>query len=305
MYAVLSGGTGTPKLLQGLCSCLSPEDLFVVVNTGEDTWVSGTYLSPDIDSVLYACAGIIDRERWYGIEGDSFVTHEAMVRLGYRELLRMGDRDRATKLYRTVRLGQGAPLSVVTAELCERLGVAVPVAPMSDDPVTTRIHTEQGELSFHEYWVRDRARPAVTGVAYRGCADAVPCAAVSRALERARAVILGPSNPVTSLGPILSLPGIRSRLEGRRVIAVSPFRGPGAFSGPADALMRGIGLAPDVGGLADRYAGIADELVIDRADADRARELEGRGFVVHVTDIGMKDLYTQNRLGEYIRDILG
>ena len=304
MHAVLSGGTGTPKLLMGMQPFAGAESLEVIANTAEDTWASATFLSPDVDSVTYALAGIIDQERWYGIAGDTYSTHDALARLGRRELLRIGDRDRGTKLYRTLRLSEGATLSQVTGEICAALGVAERVHPMTDGTVTSRIGTTQGELAFHDFWVRDRGQHEVTGVRYDAHGDAVCSPGAKAALEQCSTVLIGPSNPITSIGPILSLPGVRGICRKKRVVAVSPMRGGGAFSGPADALMRGAGVPTTSLGVAMLYQDILDEIVIDSSDAEMAPSLRDMGLDVHILRTEMKDLYTRKALGRYIMDIL-
>ncbi len=304
MHAVLSGGTGTPKLLMGMQPYADAKSLEIIANTAEDTWASATFLSPDVDSVTYALAGIIDKERWYGIEGDTYTTHDAMAALGHREMLRIGDRDRGTKLYRTLRLSEGATLSQATGEICAALGVFEPVHPMTDGTVATRIGTAQGELAFHDFWVRDRGRHEVTGVRYEAHGDAVCSPGAKAALERCSAVLIGPSNPITSIGPILALPGVRGICRKKRVVAVSPTRGGGAFSGPADALMRGARVPTNSLGVAMLYQDILDDIVIDTADAGMAPALRDMGLDVHIVRTEMKDLYTRKALGRYIMDIL-
>jgi LPPG:FO 2-phospho-L-lactate transferase len=304
MYAVLSGGTGTPKLLMGMQQHAGPGFFEVIANTAEDTWASATFLSPDVDSVTYALAGVIDQEKWYGVAGDSFAGHEALARLGHRELLRMGDRDRATKLYRTMRLSEGATLSQVTDEICAALGVAERVHPMTDGRVATRVGTERGELAFHDFWVRDRAAHTVTGVRYEGIENVACSPGALEALTRCEAVLIGPSNPVTSIGPILSVPGVRDICKKKRVVAVSPMRGEGAFSGPAAVLMQGLGVPASTVGVAQLYGDILDEIVIDRTDAAATPFLERMGLTVHMADTEMKDLYTRKALGSYIMDVL-
>lgn len=258
MLTVLSGGTGTPKLLQGLSQLLKPEELSVIVNTGEDVEVSGLHVSPDLDTVVYTLAGIINEETWYGIRGDTFFCHEALKRLGHVELLRIGDRDRATKLYRTLMLRQGKPLSTITKYLCERFGVRVGVMPMSDERVQTLVNTEAGIMQFHEFWVVRRANDRVRSVKFEGAEDAKPAPGVLEALERSEVIIIGPSNPVTSIGPMLAVKEIREVLSSNRerVVAVSPIVGNAPVSGPADVLMEGLGYEVSPVGVARFYRGV-------------------------------------------------
>lgn len=293
MLTVLSGGTGTPKLLQGLSQLLKPEKLSVIVNTGEDVEVSGLHVSPDLDTVVYTLAGIINEETWYGIRGDTFSYHEALKRLGHVELLRIGDRDRATKLYRTLMLKQSKPLSEVTKDICKKLNVRENVMPMSDDRVRTVVDTEAGPMQFHKFWVVRRAKDRVRGVKFEGAENAKPALGVLEALERSEVIIIGPSNPVTSIGPILSVKEIREVLSSNRerVVAVSPIVGNAPVSGPAGILMEGLGYEVNPVGVAQLYRGITDTLVLDRAD---------QRFGQVITELGMKAMFASTLMPDHV-----
>ncbi|RZN45382.1 2-phospho-L-lactate transferase [archaeon] len=304
MITVLSGGTGTPKLLMGLQRVLARDSICVVANTAEDTLVSGSRMSPDLDSVIYALAGVIDQQKWYGMADDTFHTYDAMLAFGYNELLRMGDKDRATKLYRTVRLSEGATLSQVTREQCERWNIEERVFPMSDDPVQTIVSTDEGPLTFHEFWVRDRGRHIVDAVAFNGSDTATITGELRACIEASDVVLIGPSNPVTSILPILSVSEIYELCKEKRTVAVSPLVGSGAFSGPATTLMHGLGYTLSAVGVAEIYHSILDDIIIDTSDAALVPELEEMGLGVHATDIFMKDLYTSRALGEDIKRYL-
>ena len=247
---------------------LKPEELSIVVNTGEDVEISDLNVSPDLDTVVYTLAGIVNEETWYGIRGDTFFCHEALKHLGHVELLRIGDRDRATKLYRTLMLKQGKPLSEITKEICQHLGVQANVLPMSDDRVKTLIDTEAGIMQFHEFWVARRAKDKVIGVRFEGAENAEPAPGVLEALERADGILIGPSNPVTSIGPILAVEGIREALSRNRgrVVAVSPIVGNAPISGPAGVLMRGLGYEVSPVGVARIYRGVAGTLILNNTD---------------------------------------
>ncbi|MHC1604664.1 MAG: 2-phospho-L-lactate transferase [Candidatus Methanofastidiosia archaeon] len=303
MLTIFSGGTGTPKLLIGMARVVNENKLCVVTNTAEDLWISGTYLSPDTDSVVYALAGIIDEDKWYGISGDTFHTFEAMQKLGYEEMLKMGDRDRATKIYRTLRLKAGAKLSEVTDEICHKLGVKTKVFPMTDDKVETFIETGEKKLRFHEFWVRDRGRHKVKDVEFLGSKKAKITDGIEKMAKRSSAIVIGPSNPITSILPILSIKKIRKLCEEQRTIVVSPMIGNSAFSGPAAVLMAGLGYPTNSLGVARIYNGIADEIIIDRKDRSMADAIEDMGIKVHLADIYMKDLNNRISLGKFICDL--
>jgi len=304
MLTVLSGGTGTPKLLQGLARLVGKEKLSVIVNTAEDVEVSGLNVSPDLDTVMYTLAGVVNEETWYGIRGDTFACHDMLGRLGEPELLRIGDRDRAVKLRRTLELKREKPLSEVTRELCEQLGVRARVLPMSDDRIQTRVDTEAGTLSFHEFWVRRRAADKVRDVSFEGAEEAKPAPGVLEAIKTAKAIIIGPSNPVTSIGPILAIEDIREEIirNRERVVAVSPIVGNSAVSGPAGELMRGLGYRVSSLGVAKMYRGIIGTLVLDWSDRGRARAVEEFGINTAFADLLMPNVASRVRLA---REVLG
>src|SRR5439155_11343533 len=233
--SALAGGTGAAKLLRGLASCLAPEDLTVIGNTGDDTEVWRLHVSPDLDSVMYALAGVLDRERGWGRVNETFHCRDAMAAFGAETWFNLGDRDLATHLTRTAALRAGRSLSDVTHELTRRLGIAGLLLPMSDDPVRTRVRTPEAWLTFQEFFVRERARVKVLDVLYEGAEQARPAPRVLAAIADAELIIVCPSNPITSIGPILAVPGIREALARARarVVAVSPIVGDAAVSGPA------------------------------------------------------------------------
>ena len=238
---VLSGGTGTPKLLMGLKELVPPEQLSIVVNTAEDLWLSGNYISPDLDSVLYTLADMIDEKRWWGIKGDRTWTHDFLISLGLQEKLVIGERDRAVHIFRSDLLRRGASLSQATGALAEALGIAQKVVPMSDDPVSTILSTSEGQMHFQDFWVALKGKPAVSGISFIGMDRARPSPAFLERLDSEETVLIGPSNPVTSIGPILALPGIRERLAKKRVVAVSPLLADRPASGPAAKFMAALG----------------------------------------------------------------
>ena len=298
MLAVLSGGTGTPKLLQGLVRLLKPEELAIIVNTGEDVEVSSLHVSPDLDSVMYTLAGIIDEQTWYGIRGDTFEYHEELKRQGKPELLRIGDRDREVHRRRTELLRQGKTLSEVTSELCRGFDVKAKVMPMSDDRVQTCIHTEIGLLSFHEFWVARRARDRVIDVTFEGVESVKPAPGVLEVIRASDAVVIGPSNPVTSIGPILAIKEISEALakDREKVFAVSPIIGNAPVSGPAGVLMKGLGYEVSPVGVALIYKGVVGTLIIDKSDAERVEQIKKLGMNVTTGDLMMPDISARVKL---------
>jgi len=260
---VLSGGTGTPKLLLGLKEIIKPEDLSVVVNTAEDLWLSGNYISPDVDSVLYTLADMIDEKRWWGIKGDRTLTHDFLIAMGFKEKLQVGDKDRAVHIFRSELLRRGAKPCQATAVLAEALGVLQQVIPMTDDPVATMVSTPEGIMHFQDFWVDRRGKPDVNGLFFAGLDKAHPSQSLLDLLDREDEVLIGPSNPVTSIGPILGLKGVREKLKRKRVIAVSPFIGDRPVSGPAARFMAALGYPASDDGVR-QILGKVDMFVVDK-----------------------------------------
>ncbi len=290
MIVLLTGGSGGAKFLQGLMQVVPQEEITCIVNTGDDFECWGLHVSPDVDSITYALAGKLSRERGWGVEGDTFECLEVMRRMGAPAWFRIGDRDLGLHVFRTERLRAGHTLSQVTAEVAKRLEAGARVLPMSDEPVETRVATPQGELGFQEYFVRERYSVPVSGVRFAGAECARPAPGVIAAIQGAEAVLVAPSNPVTSIGPILAVPGIRDalRMTPAPVGAVSPIVGSAAVSGPAAELMRTQGLAPSIAGVARAYADFLDVLVADERDAAAAPEVEAMGIRVHCAASIMK-----------------
>ncbi len=309
----LAGGTGAAKLIRGLAAILPPSHLTVVVNTGDDARIWGLHVSPDLDSVTYALAGRLDIARGWGLHDETFNCLDAMAHLGAETWFNLGDRDLATHLFRTERLTAGEPLSAVTAELARRQGVAALILPMSDDPVRTRILTSDlpgasdGWLDFQEYFVREKANVAVIDIAYAGAGNARPAPGVVDAIAGADAVVVCPSNPVTSIGPILAVPGLVTALHDTRarVIGVSPIVGDAPVSGPAGALMRARGLPVSPLGVAQAYGGWLDSLVVDTRDATLAPALRDLGIAPVVVDIIMTDHVREVALASVVLDGAG
>ena len=287
----LAGGTGAAKLLRGLAGCLDPRDLTVIGNTGDDTEVWGLHVSPDLDTVTYALAGLLDVGRGWGRADETFHALAAMAALGAPSWFSLGDRDLATHLTRTGALRAGDTLTAVTARLAARLGVAARILPMSDAPVRTSVTTTEGRRTFQEYFVRDGAQGDVVAVAYEGAATAGPAPGVLEAIAETDLVLVCPSNPVTSIGPILAVPGIAEALRATKapVIGVSPIIGDAPVSGPAGRLMKARGLAVSALGVAAAYAPWLRTLLIDGEDAALVPALKDAGVRAVPGDIMMTD----------------
>ncbi|HEX3942498.1 MAG TPA: 2-phospho-L-lactate transferase [Rhizomicrobium sp.] len=268
MITVLTGGTGGAKFVWGLARILSPEQLTVIVNTGDDLNWWGLHVSPDLDSVLYALAGKLSRDRGWGYDEDSFRCLERMRSLGSEAWFQLGDLDLATHLRRTEMLASGKALTEATAELCRAMGVKVRLLPMSDDRVQTVVSTPDGDLRFQEYFVRERCKPAVTDVRFEGAQQASTASGVLQAMIHSDLVLIAPSNPITSIGPILAVPGVRDaiRCSSAQVIAISPIVGGAALSGPAGEMLKMRGFAVSAAGVAASYRDLIDVLIADTQD---------------------------------------
>ena len=304
--AALAGGTGAAKLLRGLVACADPAALTIIGNTGDDAEIWGLHVSPDLDSVMYALAGVLDTRRGWGRADETFHCLAAMASLGAPTWFGLGDRDLATHIARTDALAAGQPLSTVTATLARALGVRARLLPMSDERVRTIIRTPDGALSFQEYFVRDKAMVEVVGVEYDGAEAARPAPGVREAIAEADVVVVCPSNPITSIGPILAVPGVKAALAATRalVVGVSPIVNGGAVSGPAAALMRACGLPVSTVGVARAYAPWLRRLLIDPRDAADTAELARLGVTAITTDIMMPDRDHETALAARVLDLL-
>jgi len=281
VITALAGGVGAAKLLRGLVRVHDPAGVTAVVNTGDDLVMHGLHISPDLDTVLYTLGGRNDDERGWGRRGETWTVMEALGALGGEDWFRLGDLDLATHLYRSQRLSQGASLSAVTAELARALGVDVHLVPMSDDPVRTKVTLRDGvEVPFQEYFVRLHHDVAVSSVRFEGADAAAPAPGVLAAVAAAQTVVVCPSNPIVSIGPILAVPGVRAALAARRdrVVAVSPIVAGAALKGPADRLLAELGHESSVRGVAELYAPFAGTLVVDEADGPMAPAVEAAGM---------------------------
>lgn len=295
MLVALAGGVGAARFLRGLVRVVPPGSVTVVTNTADDDEFHGLHVSPDLDTVTYTLAGAAHPVQGWGLEGDTFTVVTSLARYGAPTWFRLGDRDLATHLYRTARLRAGATLSEVTDEIRRAWQVPCRLLPMTDDPVRTRIEvtTPAGpvELALQEWFVRDRAEPPVRAVRFRGAPEATPAPGVLEAIATADTIVICPSNPVISIGPILAVPGVRDALAARRdrVVAVSPIVGGRPVKGPADRLMAPLGMEVSSVGVARAYAALCRAVVVDHADAGQVGRIAELGVQPVVTDTVMVD----------------
>jgi LPPG:FO 2-phospho-L-lactate transferase len=308
----LAGGVGGAKLALGLQLVLAPGDLAVVVNTGDDQEFHGLLVCPDHDTVLYTLAGLADRERGWGLAGETWAAAGQLARLGEPTWFQLGDRDLALHVHRTRRLRDGERLTTIALDVAARLGVATRILPMCDAPVRTRVRTADGWLAFQDWFVRLRQEPAVLEVAFDGAAQAPIGRAqmtpeVQAALAGADAIVICPSNPLVSIAPILAVPGIRNaiadaRRRGIRVVAVSPIVAGRALKGPADRMLAALGEEVSALGVARRYIGLIDAFVIDEADAALAPAVERLGIHAVVAPSVMTDDASRAALARIVLD---
>lgn len=301
---VLSGGVGGAKIVEGLAAVAGEANLTVIGNPGDDIDLHGLRISPDLDIVTYTLAGIVDRERGWGIAGDTFAWLAATERLGGPTWFHLGDRDLATHVLRTRLLAEGRRATDVALEICRRLGVLARVIPPTDDDVRTDVRTPEGWMGFQEYFVRDACRHEILDVAYRGAEAAHPTQEALAAIAGADAIVVAPSNPVASIGPILAVPGVRAALRraGAPRIAVSPLVAGRSLKGPSDRMMRALGHEADARGVARFYAGLVDVLVIDEADAALAPEVEAAGVRALIAPTVMRSAGDRAALARRILD---
>ena len=287
----LAGGVGAARLLRGLVRAIPPESLTVIVNTGDDREFYGVHVSPDVDIVLYSLAGVVHETHGFGLEGDSFHIVDRLARLGHETWFRLGDRDFAQCLHRSLALQAGESLSDITDALRRSLDLAPRILPMSDDPCPTHVELSDGRvLHFEEYLVREGSPDTVKSVDLGATHGARPAPGLLEALAEAETIVLCPSNPVVSIGPILALPGVRDALAKTQapVIAVSPLIGGAPVKGPADRLLRGTGHEVSARGVADLYRDFLDGIIIDERDEKLAPSIEAIGIRTAVMDTLMK-----------------
>ena len=300
MITTLAGGVGAARFLQGLVHVVPPEEIVTIVNTGDDIEFYGLHISPDVDIVTYTLAGIVDEEKGWGIRGDTFNCLEMLRKYGYETWFMLGDKDLATHIHRTLLLKSGLKLSEVTEKIRKALGVKVKIIPMTDDKVQTKIVTNVGEMHFQEYLVKRKAQDPVLDVKFEGIERAEPAPGVIEAILNADGIIICPSNPIVSIGPILSIKGVKEALKKTKakIVAISPIVRGAPIKGPADKLMQGLGIEVSALGIAKIYKNFLDALVIDNVDRDLKPKIEEIGIKVHVTDTIMRTLESKIKLAK-------
>ena len=296
MITVLSGGTGTPKLLQGIKEIVKPEDLTVIVNTLENNYFSGVYVSADIDTVMYTLCNLINDELWYGRKDDTFYTHDTLEKLGYHEKLRIGDKDRALKIQKTELIKKYTLQEAVQIQK-NALGIKSNILSMSNEQPTVKIDTNEGLMSFHDFLITHQSKPEVKDVIYQ---EVEPANGVIEAIEESDHVIIGPSNPITSINPILIMPGVKSALKKTYVTSVSPIIGDSAVSGPASKFMKAKGYDVNCMGVCSIYKDFLNHYIINTTDYKYKNIIEKMISNVSVENIILKNMEDKIQLAEKI-----
>lgn len=296
----LAGGVGAARFLDGLARVYPPEKITAVVNTGDDLDYLGVHISPDLDIVTYTLAGIVDTEKGYGIAGDTYNCMAQLEKYSAETWFRIGDRDFGTHLLRTAFLQQGFSMSELTDKIRSMLGVKVKILPMSDQMIATKIKTAHGLLDFQEYFVKRKFEDEVEDVSYEGASTALPAAGVAESIEKSDAVILCPSNPILSIGPILAIPGIRTALAKTKakILGISPIVGGRSIKGPLDRIMRHLGLDVSPYGVAQLYKGLLRGFVIDHVDKTVTSKINSLGMKVISTQTIMDSANARSKLAE-------
>jgi len=306
LITALAGGVGGARFLRGLAKILGPDELKIIVNTGDDEEFYGLHVSPDVDIITYTLAGVVDEERGWGFRGDTYNVQSTLEKLGCETWFKLGDRDLAVHIYRTWRMRNGAKLSEITKEIARALGVKHEIIPMSDEPVRTYIKTPEDTLPFQRYFVERKARDKVIGIEYRGAEKAKPAPGVVEAIMDADYVIVCPSNPFLSIGTILSINNIRKAIKETRAkkLAISPIIGGAAVKGPADKIMQSLGYEVSALGVAKIYKWFLDIMVLDERDRDLVSRIEELGMRAYCTDTLMKSEEDSIRLARFCLRIL-
>ncbi len=301
----LAGGVGGAKLAHGLAQILRPEDLTIIVNTGDDFEHLGLYICPDLDTVCYALGGLANPETGWGRVGETWQTILNIKKLGGPNWFRLGDQDFATHIERTRRLKAGETLSQITREFGKAWGINHTVIPMSDNPIRTIVNTDQGELAFQEYFVHRHCEPRVKGFRFDGAEEAKAAPGVDKAIEQADAIVICPSNPWVSIAPILAVPGLRSRIEAKQVVAVSPIIGGQAVKGPAAKMFDELGIQPSALAVAEQYRGLVNGYVLDKIDSQLEADVRRLNMRAFVTNTLMKTSDDRKRLAEDVLNFVG
>lgn len=298
----LAGGVGAAKLLRGLTRVVPAANLTIIGNVGDDFEIYGLHASPDLDIVMYTLAGIVDETKGWGIAGDTFNFLEMLEKLGFETWFKVGDKDLAIHVLRTDYLRKGLTLTETTQILCKKLGMSARFVPMSDDPVRTRIFSNNSQFGFQEYFVKRQQKDEVTKVVYQGAKNAEPSPKIIEEILNAELVVICPSNPILSIAPILSILAIKDCLKKTEAytVGVSPIIGGKTIKGPADKIMTGLGLEASAYGVADFYSNILDHFIIDEVDKDEKNRIEALGIKVTITNTIMKNNEASLRLAKTI-----
>ncbi len=300
-----AGGVGGAKLAHGLAQILAPEELTIIVNTGDDFEHLGLSISPDLDTVCYTLAELANPLTGWGRADESWNAYENIAKLGGQTWFRLGDRDLGTHLERTARRKRGDKLSTITRDFCRAWGVKHLILPMTDDPLYTMVNTrEQGELSFQEYFVHQRCEPTVISFRFDGVEKACPAEGVLDAIDQADAVVFCPSNPWVSIDPILAVAGIKSACEAKPVVAISPIIGSQALKGPAAKMYKELGIQPSAYAVAKHYEDLLSGFVFDQLDAESEKTIQLLGIKTLTTDSIMKDAEGRRRLAKVVIDFV-
>jgi LPPG:FO 2-phospho-L-lactate transferase len=304
LITLLAGGTGSVKIARGLSKTAG--DLIVIANIADNIWLHGLYICPDIDTITYGLAGILDNVRGWGVKDDTFVFMEQMKKLGQDHWFRIGDKDLALHLVRTNFLNEGKSLSWVTEWIRKKFSVSTTIMPASDDHIETRIETPSGDMHIQEYWVKNRAELDISNIKYKGIESAKVNAKAVEFIKKSELIIIAPGNPISSIGPIISIPAIRKELESKKdnVIAISPLIGNKAVSGPASKYMQIMGIESSPFGIASYYRNIASNLVISEFDNEYENRIRTLGVHIYKTNIVMEQLRDEIILSNYILNIV-
>ncbi|HLI70505.1 MAG TPA: 2-phospho-L-lactate transferase [Ktedonobacteraceae bacterium] len=307
MIVVLAGGVGAARFLQGVVQLVPQEELTVIANTGDDCEFYGLHVSPDVDIVMYTLAGLVNETQGWGIRDDTYYTMQQLTSYGHEDWFQLGDRDLATHIHRTQLLRRGKTLSEVIDDLRIRLGLKLRILPMSDQPVQTHVRTPAGLLHFEEYFVKRRCSDPVQDVVFVGADAAKPAPGVLDAIKEAEAILIAPSNPVVSIGSILSVPGIHDTLHeaSGMVVAISPLVGGMPIKGPADKLMRGLHMEVSAVGVARYYRDFLDVMIIDQQDAHLLDAIEDLGIPALATNTIMRDAASKAALARNALEAAG
>ena len=300
MITILAGGSGSVKLVRGFASHRT--DINVITNVGDNYWLYGMYICPDIDTITYGLADLLDHDKGWGIKKDTFGFLRQMEIFGEETWFRIGDRDTATHLTRTNMLKNGKSLSDITKWMCEKFAIEIKLIPVTDNSIETRIITNKGEMHLQEFWVKHRGLDPVEGIEYKGADKARPNPDAVNAIHDSHLVVIAPGNPLTSIGPMLAIKGIRKELAKKKnkVVAVSPIIGNSAISGPAGKYMEAAGMDVSVLGVAKMYAHVCSNLVIDTKDRMQTKEIEELNINVHDTKIRMANKQSEDALAASI-----